>query len=841
MYMKQFLMMLAFLSSLWVGGQAREVSPEQARQKAFAFLKTNKRVADGAGFAGRSVKDVQLCYTSAGKEAAAFYVFNAGPGGFVVVSAEDRTEEILGYSTNGRFDEGNLPDGLRELLQDYARQIAAIGAQPEPQTRAVSRAAAFSGTKVIETAQWDQGWPYNMYCPGDCPTGCVATAMAIVMKHHGYPATGRGSHSYQVPGTGETLSADFSSRTYDWASMPMQDAADGADADYLGVARLMADVGIATEMNYAIGASGASLFGARQALVENFIYSSRANVYTADVFTAEQWSEMLREEIDNNRPVIYCGTSDRDNGHAFVVDGYSDNRFSINWGWGGSYKGFFMLGLFQPNENHGNYHINQGALLHVMPSDGTEDIVSPLIYHPDSFGFCGITTNCSDVKKGETYSIITGRIANFANNTFVGTLYAGLFDRNGQLKSLISEGRELNLDRGRGYSKLVITCNPSVDAADGDYVALVTQASGSDEYRYVCDRELNIRKLPATRHTPKTATVTFEHKEGVSISLRGEPWNFLYQGKPVVGSSFYFEVKAPENVVKTIARYNSVAVPYSPELDVYMIERLTGDETVNVKTYAEADLIPTMKVHADEAGTIENMLGNGDPDAIQTIEVSGDVDQRDFAFLNKYFTDIDMRAANVVAYDVHPANTIPVEAFAYNDRLTRFVMPAGITYIGSNAFMETALTEVVIPKGVNTFGLNVFNACWKLKEVTVLNPEPAYINWCVFYGTLRDRGGTLHVPAGAKAAYEAADEWNLFSNIVEDAEDIYVGIGSVRDSAGTKGLFSLNGNTLTSATGKPLSAYDMAGRRVAQGATLTLKAGAYIIVCGNSSAKVLVK
>lgn len=81
------------------------------------------------------------------------------------------------------------------------------------------------------------------------------------------------------------------------------------------------------------------------------------------MFTAEQWSEMLREEIDNNRPVIYCGTSDRDNGHAFVVDGYSDNRFSINWGWGGSYNGFFMLGLFQPNENHGNYHINQGGSL----------------------------------------------------------------------------------------------------------------------------------------------------------------------------------------------------------------------------------------------------------------------------------------------------------------------------------------------------------------------------------------------------------------------------------------------------------------------------------------------
>lgn len=834
--MKQFFVMLAFLSSLWLSGTAREVSAEQARQKAFSFLKTNKRAAEGAKFVGKSVNEVRLCYTSTQEEMPNFYVFNTGTDGFVIVSAEDRTPEILGYSTNGQFDENNMPDAMRELLQSYEVQIAAISAEPEPQTRATR--ATFSGTKVIETAQWGQDEPYNTYCPADCPTGCMATATAIIMKHYGYPTTGRGSHSYQVPYTGETLSVDFSTRTYDWASMPMQNATNSSDANYYGVARLMADIGIATEMDYTPEASAANISSARNVLVDNLMYSPKARIQRADDFAAVDWSKKLCEEIDNDRLILYAGSSDV-SAHAFVVDGYGDDLFSINWGWGGYCNGFFSLGKLQPDESSYHYNFEQMAILNIMPSDGFENHVSPMTFYPDAYGYCGFVSNGTDVRKGEPFSIMTGPFYNFGADTYSGMLYVALLDREGEVKSLLSEGITLNQKPNWGYSRRLIDCIPSVDAVEDDYIVLVTQATGSDEYQLICDRDMTLYKLPATGYTPPTATVTYEHRADVAVTPY-DSWNFLYRSRPVVGAPYYFKVQAPEDVVKVVARYRNRIIPYSDEYDVFMIERLMGDESVAVKAYTQSDLIPSLKVHVEEAGTLEEALQERDPDAIRSIVVSGYVDQRDFAFLNKYFTDIDMRDATVVAYGSYPANEIPRKAFEENDRLTRFIMPAGITSIGSNAFMETALTEVVIPKGVVRFGLNVFNYCQQLKEVTVLNPEPAFINWCVLIGTLCDQGGTLHVPVGAKAAYEAADEWNQFTNIVEDAKDIYDGIKSV-GATKMADLFSLNGNTLTSTTGKKLNIYDLTGRQVARGTSVTLKSGAYIVVRGNTSAKVFVK
>lgn len=835
--MRQFYVTLFFLFAIQMNSQAKEVDPELAKQKVLSFLTANSNTADNARFAGKSANDVRLCHTSAEDGTTAFYVFNTGSDGFVIVSAEDRTEEILGYSTSGQFDEENIPDGMRELLQNYARQIAAISKQPETQTR-MNRAATSYGTKVIKTALWGQGAPYNIYCPAGCPTGCVATAMGIVMRHYWFPEQGRGSHSYVVPYTGETLSADFSTHTYNWTAMPMTNAISATDANYDKVARLMADLGIATEMKYEPGGSGTSIQNARQALVENFYYSPKARVLWADDFQPEEWSGKLREEINNDRLIIYSGNSNN-GGHAFIVDGYSDDMFSINWGWDGYCNGYFTLGRLQPDASSSNYSSDQSALMYLMPSDGTESILSPMVLRTDEYGYSGIVSNCTDVRKGERYTVLTGNLINAGKETFEGTLYVGLFNQSGELKRTISNGMDINLKTNWYYSELTLRCDFAIDAVDGDFVSLITQAAGSDEYLFVADEDLNVCKIPATNHTPEAAIVTFEHKENVTVSPY-DGWNFYYQSKPVVGSSYYFKVQVPEDAAKVVVRCDGRTLTPSSN-GIYDAGRVLGDMTVTVKAYTESELVPRLKVHLSKPGILENTLKGHDFDAIQSIEVSGDVDQRDFVFLNQYFTDIDMHAATILAYEQHPENTIPISAFAYNSNLTRFIMPAGTTYIGSNAFMQTSLTEVTIPAGVDTYGVNVFNSCWRLKDVTVLNPEPAFINWCVLLGTLRDEGGTLHVPVGAKEAYETADEWNQFTYIVEDAVDIYSGIGSVEAEKGAEGTFSLNGKTVTSAMGKTLHVYDLAGRNIAQGTSVTLQTGTYIIVSGKNRTKILVK
>ena len=180
-----------------------------------------------------------------------YYVFNNDAGGFVIIAGDDAVTPVLGYTSTGSFDAENLPDGLKDLLKSYERQIAALGDNYVANQTATR--AAFTGEKLLKTAEWNQNAPFNKYTPNNYVTGCVATAGAIVMKHHGYPAKGTGSHSYTW--NGKTLSANFE-HTYDWASMPAK--YDGTnDAAFDGVARLMADLGVAVEMKYAKDGSGA--------------------------------------------------------------------------------------------------------------------------------------------------------------------------------------------------------------------------------------------------------------------------------------------------------------------------------------------------------------------------------------------------------------------------------------------------------------------------------------------------------------------------------------------------------------------------------------------------------
>ena len=167
----------------------------------------------------------------------------------------------------------SIPDGLRDLLIDYERQIASI--EPLPYEASASTRAV--GEKKIEAARWGQSFPYNKYCPGNCPTGCVATATAIIMRHYGYPATGRGSNSYTCSYTGTTLSANFSKSKYDWKSMPMDDGTNSHDQAYDGVARLMSDIGIAVGMDYHPEGSSASTQTARLALTTILDIRQRLN------------------------------------------------------------------------------------------------------------------------------------------------------------------------------------------------------------------------------------------------------------------------------------------------------------------------------------------------------------------------------------------------------------------------------------------------------------------------------------------------------------------------------------------------------------------------------------
>ena len=298
------------------------------------------------------------------------YIFvNAGGAGFVVMSADDIAHPVLGYSENGHFDAASLPSNVAGWLNGYDRAIGEAAAHYSVASDEVAAEwtalangfvpAPKSTTAVspLLSTTWDQGSPYNAQCPGSsfnrAPTGCVATAIAQVMKYWSYPSKGMGSHSYTCSYYSQTLSANFGSTTYNWTSMP-----NSVYSSNTAVATLMVHCGVATEMNYTPDGSGAQMlayyeyandYSAETALKKFFGYISTLHGERKAAYTDAEWISMLKAELDAGRPIPYSGFDTDNAGHAFVCDGYNNNnQFHFNWGWSGSYDGYFSINALTP-------------------------------------------------------------------------------------------------------------------------------------------------------------------------------------------------------------------------------------------------------------------------------------------------------------------------------------------------------------------------------------------------------------------------------------------------------------------------------------------------------------
>ena len=211
------LWMLLFTFSL--GVKANSVDVERARQVAKTFLNNN----------GAQSRDLREVSNDAGFYN--LYVFTTA-NSFVLIAADDRVQPVLGYSLKDGFITENMPENIRKWLQNYGDQIQYVIESSLSPTQEVTRQwqELVGGTvntnrsrtvvAPLITTTWNQGIPYNMLCPQNTPTGCVATAMAQIMKYWNYPAHGIGWHSYTHPEYGEQT-ANFNVTNYDWANITM--------------------------------------------------------------------------------------------------------------------------------------------------------------------------------------------------------------------------------------------------------------------------------------------------------------------------------------------------------------------------------------------------------------------------------------------------------------------------------------------------------------------------------------------------------------------------------------------------------------------------------------------
>ena len=396
----------AISGTAWAG----PVDSQDAKQKAAAFL---QKQAAHAGNARRAaaLRAPQLNEVKAFGEA--LHVFNVGgDNGFVIVSGDDRTEDILGYVEGGSFDQNNMPDNMRFVLQMYADQIRSLG---NSEVQKAPRREPKATINKLMTTKWDQSGSYRCMLLDDVDeagepenlsyykerilTGCVATAMAQVLyneaknykaKHGSWPDFQTNEIPAYSPGegslTGHTLPA-LPSVKFDWANMRDNYstivANDITPEQEVAVGRLMQYCGRSVKMEYS-DVSGALVIDVPPAMSQYLNMNPYVQSVDRAYFNSEEWEDMLYNEFANGRAVVYgatVGTSYQSEGHCFVLDGYKDGLFHVNWGWGlneainnTEYDGFFSLSILKPggggsgaasDPSGAEYKYNQQAVINI--------------------------------------------------------------------------------------------------------------------------------------------------------------------------------------------------------------------------------------------------------------------------------------------------------------------------------------------------------------------------------------------------------------------------------------------------------------------------------------------
>lgn len=401
---------LAIMSATTLALLAAPLTPEQAlkRVQGNSALKMPSK-------SGISMKLSFSMQTQKGEPAV--YIFDRpASSGYLIVSADDTATPLLGYADSGSFDANNMPPQLEWWLSEYASQIDYASANGIKNTY-----APIANKKEIAPlvkTKWNQGTPYNNLCPSvnniKCPSGCVATAMAQVMKFWNYPEVGTGRVTATLPsgGTGEGF-INLAQKPFDWNNMiDSYSGYDYTNEQGNAVATLMQAAGYAAKMNYAPGGSGALSINAAISLSKNFKYNPNIQYLQRLYFNASEWNEIVYNELAAGRPILYGGQS-TSVGHEFVCDGYDGNGyFHFNWGWGGMSDGYFILDALNPNSvgtgggAGGGYNSRQDIIIGIQPSSVETDV------YLTQFGNLSASASGSNISLALNYN---GNVGNWVN------------------------------------------------------------------------------------------------------------------------------------------------------------------------------------------------------------------------------------------------------------------------------------------------------------------------------------------------------------------------------------------------------------------------------------------
>jgi hypothetical protein len=580
---KKVLFTLTALFAAIASLTAAPVTKAEASEMAKAFMMARGIAVEGDLTLAESPKR----NAPAKDGAASYYVFNNGEdGGFVIMSGDTRTRQILAYSDEGHFDMNCIEGTVGDLLEDYEQQIEMLNKVGMMETRQEGMAKlptpTTSPVQPLLTSKWNQSSPYNNTCPCYSGTsrsavGCVGVSMAQYVYYFRNRMDAKLSTTIPASTSknpSPTIKAGF---VFNWGSM--FDFYDGTQtsSQILAVAELCRIC--ATAINSSFDNSTSASHSKIGPALNSYFNFNISTLVSRESYTYTEWREKLINELQQGRPVLYSARK-ASSGHSFVLDGFDGgDLFHINWGWGGKNDGFYSLSAFEPDDKEGyntlvnsstSYLSNHEAYFNLQPMKGYNS-TNELVY------LSSIVNSASGSTAKVTYYNNTG-----ANRTYRAGL--GCKDANGNV-ILLKEWTKGEMNIYNGYTTGAVTYTLAVsdfsakNLKTGTYrVFPVCQLKGENEWK-VCDPKNTYLYIKAVYATSKVTLSIGKLQPALTATIETPGSKVKSVKQPVIvtvtnnGEDFYGNIYLFASTTSSkgdVKSTSALAVPAGHSVKVYM-------------------------------------------------------------------------------------------------------------------------------------------------------------------------------------------------------------------------------------------------------------------------------
>ena len=533
------IVILIFILLISLSAGAKSVSEQDALAIAKSFISSNTLTRSGS-------TELTLVWTGQSENTksltdAPYYIYNVDNGGFVMVSGDTKAEPVLAYSNERNFKVAGMPANVAFWMDEMKSHIENLRTMNNVANPSIEEWSAMlyaqeknsADTILLRTALWDQGVPYNAYTPDNMPTGCVATAMAIIMHFHKWPDAGQGTlptYSYELAdGTKKTIKGYDLGYPYQWDIMPYELDAYEIDTERTrAIARVMSDCGVMAQASYDRYGTGAVIMDIDQPISDYMKYDNSAKGLQLAFHTVEEWKSIMKANLLNRQPILYGALEPNASiGHAFVIDGIDEKgRFHINFGWSGADNGYYVMPHFS------TFSASHHMVCNIKPDEGgkQEDL---MINYQNISGVTHKVTNMAvDTFKIDEEYIMKGRVLNALNVDYSGYIAICKVGRDGQVHEFVCDTTSLYIENLEGYyianydADIKITTEINI----GDHLALYYKGNRNGDWRRMnsyMDQDMNIYltdkyfidEVTSVSYSKQDSVLTIATKENAQIRM----------------------------------------------------------------------------------------------------------------------------------------------------------------------------------------------------------------------------------------------------------------------------------------------------------------------------------